>query len=190
IMVLAANYTLPSWGGSRLIENVVKDWTLGAVLQYTSGLPIQTPNSPNNNNGQSLLRGTWATRVPGEPLYLVDVNCHCYDPARTVVLNENAWTETPIGVSRPSAAFYHDFRYQRRPSELMSVGRIFRIREGMQFLIRAEFSNIFNRTLMTVSGSTVAQGGFVNPSTTLGARPVQDSLGRYTAGFGATNLTG
>ncbi len=47
----------------------------------------------------------------------------------------------------------------------MSFGRIFRIHEGVQFLVRAEFSNIFNRTLMTVSGSTVATGGYVNPST-------------------------
>jgi hypothetical protein len=71
----------------------------------------------------------------------------------------------------------------------MSLGRIFRIREGMQLLIRAEFTNIFNRTLMTLPGSTVAQGGFVNPSTALGNAYVKDSLGRYTGGFGTINTT-
>jgi hypothetical protein len=69
----------------------------------------------------------------------------------------------------------------------MSVGRIFRIREGMQFLIRAEFSNIFNRTLMTVAGSTVATGGYVQPSTTLGVALNKDALGRYLSGFGTIN---
>ena len=187
MMVLAANYTLPKWGGNRIIEQIVQDWTLGAVLQYTSGLPIQTPTSPTNNNGQSLLRTTWATRVPGQPLYLQDINCGCYDPSRTIVLNQDAWTNTPNGQWSPSAAFYNDFRYQRRPSELMSFGRIFRMGEGRQFLIRAEFSNIFNRTLLTIPGSTVAQGGFVNPATTLGASYNKDALGRYTSGFGTTN---
>jgi hypothetical protein len=191
IMVLAANYTLPGWGGNRWIEHTVKDWTLGAVLQYSSGLPIQTPGSPGNNNGQTLLRGTYATRVPGQPLYLVDdINCGCYDPSRTIVLNEAAWTDTPNGTFSPSAAFYNDFRYMRRPSELMSVGRIFRLGEGRQLLIRAEFTNIFNRTLMTISGSTVATGGYVQPSTTLGSTYNRDSLGRYLSGFGTINTTG
>ena len=191
VMVLAANYTLPKWGGlNRWANMAVKDWTLGAVLQYSSGLPIQSPLSPGNNNGTSLLRSTYSTRVPGQPLYLQDLNCHCYDPARTVVLNPDAWINTPNGTFSPSAAFYNDFRYQRRPSELMSAGRMFRLGEGKSLLIRAEFSNIFNRTLSTVSGSTVATGGFVQPSTTLGATATKDALGRYITGFGTTNLTG
>lgn len=190
MMVLAANYTLPRWGINNWVDYVVKDWTVGAVLQYTSGLPIQTPASPGNNNGQTLLRGTYSTRVPGEPLYLQDLNCHCFDPARTIVLNPAAWRDTPNGTWSPSAAYYNDFRYARRPSELMSVGRIFRIKEGMQFLIRAEFTNVFNRTLMTLPGSTVAQGGFVNPSTALNAAYNRAPDGSYISGYGTINTTG
>lgn len=190
IMVFAANYTFPKWGVNRIVDTLAKDWTVGAVLQYSSGLPIQTPLSPGNNNGTTLLRTTYATRVDGQPLYLVDLNCGCYDPSRTVVLNPAAWTNTTAGTFSPSAAFYNDFRYRRRPGELMSAGRIFRIKEGVQFLIRAEFSNIFNRTLMSIAGSTVAQGGYVNPVTTLGTAPTADSQGRYTAGFGTINTTG
>jgi hypothetical protein len=189
IMNFAANYTLPKWGWNRWVDQVVKDWTVGAVLQYTSGLPIPTPASPANNNGQTLLRTTYATRVPGQPLYLVDINCGCWDPSRTVVLNEAAWTNTPNGTFSPSAGYYNDFRYQRRPSELMSAGRIFRIREGMTFLIRAEFSNVFNRTIMQIPGSTAATGPWVNPATTLGASYNRDSQGRYTSGFGTINTT-
>jgi hypothetical protein len=189
VMVLAANYTLPKWGVNKWVDLAVRDWTIGAVLQYSSGLPIQTPLSPGNNNSTSLLRSTYATRVPGQPLYLKDLNCHCYDPSSTILLNQAAWTDTPTGTFSPSAAFYNDFRYQRRPSELMSLGRLFRIREGMTFLVRAEFSNIFNRTLMTVSGSTVATGGYVNPSTTLFQNYILVN-GRYTSGFGTINTTG
>ncbi len=190
MMVIAANYTLPGWGVNRVVDTIVKDWQIGAVLQYFSGLPVQTPASPGNNNNASLLRSTYSTRVPGQPLYLVDLNCHCYDPARTIVLNEAAWTNTPNGTFSPSAAFYNDYRYQRRPSELMSAGRIFRIREGMTFMIRAEFSNIFNRTITVLQGSTVATGPQIQPSTTLGAAYTRDALGRYISGFGTTNLTG
>ena len=107
----------------------LRDWTLGAVLQYGSGLPIQAPLSPANNNASTLLRSTYATRVPGVPLYLVDINCHCYDPSETQVLNPAAWTNTPNGQFSPSAAYYNDYRYQRRPSELASFGRTFRLKE-------------------------------------------------------------
>jgi hypothetical protein len=189
-MVLAANYTLPKWGLNRWMDAAVKDWTLGAVLQYSSGLPIQAPLNSNNNNSSTLLRATYATRVDGQPLYLQDPNCHCFDPSRTIVLNEAAWTNTPNGSFSPSAAFYNDYRYQRRPQELMSAGRIFRLGEGRQLMIRAEFSNIFNRTLMTVAGSTAATGGYVQPATTLGAQYTKDALGRYTSGFGTINTTG
>ena len=63
LMVLAANYTLPKWGPGRIVQSVVRDWQIGAVLQYSSGLPIQTPTSPSNNNSSTLLRPTFATRV-------------------------------------------------------------------------------------------------------------------------------
>jgi hypothetical protein len=119
-----------------------------AVLHYGSGLPIPAPGNLNNNNNATLLRTTYAQRVPGQPLFLQDLNCHCFDPSTTVVLNANAWTDTPNGQFSPSAAYYNDFRYQRRPAELMSLGRIFRIKERATLLIRAEFNNIFSRTLM------------------------------------------
>ena len=123
-MVMAANYKLPKWGSNRYMSYAVRDWTIGAVLQYGSGRPIPVPGNLSNNNISTLLRGTWAQRVPGEQLFSQDLNCHCFDPARTIVLNPNAWTDTPSGSFSPSAAYYNDFRYQRRPSELLSAGRI------------------------------------------------------------------
>ena len=62
-MTLAANYTTPKWGENQWLSYALRDWTLGAVLQYGSGLPIQAPASPGNNNSSTLLRSTYATRI-------------------------------------------------------------------------------------------------------------------------------
>ena len=62
-MTLAANYTTPKWGENRWLSYALRDWTLGAVLQYGSGLPIQVPASPGNNNSSTLLRSTYAMRA-------------------------------------------------------------------------------------------------------------------------------
>jgi hypothetical protein len=172
----------------------VRDWSLGAVLQYGSGLPIQAPLSPANNNSSTLLRSTYATRVSGVPVYLVDPNCHCYDPSQTQVLNPAAWTNTPSGQFSPSAAYYNDYRYQRRPSELASFGRTFRVKERVSLQVRAEFNNVFNRPLLL--GTTA--GTYVNPNAgtstivggLLGTNPVRGPDGRYTSGFGTINTTG
>jgi hypothetical protein len=178
-MVLALNYTLPKWSGNRLVDFIVSDWTAGAVLQYGSGLPIAAPATVTNNNSSTLLRGTWSTRVPGQPLYLVDINCHCFDPSRTQILNPAAWTDTPSGSFSPSARYYNDFRYRRIPQELLSVARNFRVKERATIMIRAEFNNAFNRTQNP------------NPSSSLSRTvPLADSLGRYTSGYGTINTTG
>ena len=45
-----------------------------------------------------------------------------------------------------AAAYYSDYRTQRRYSEQMSLGKTFRVNDrGMFFSVRAEFFNIFNR---------------------------------------------
>ena len=186
-MTFATNYTTPKWGENRWLSYALRDWMLGAVLQYGSGLPIAVPLNTNNNNASTLLRGaSWSTRVPGQPLFLQDLNCHCFDPSTTQVLNPLAWTDTPSGTFSPSAAYYNDFRYGRRPSELASFGRTFRLKERVAFQIRAEFNNVFNRSLL--QGTT--PGTFINPSTSRNAALNKAPDGRYVSGFGTINTTG
>jgi hypothetical protein len=55
-------------------------------------------------------------RVPGVPLYTVDINCHCYDPNKTFVLHSNAWMSPPAGQFGTAAVYHDDDRYQRRPT--------------------------------------------------------------------------
>jgi hypothetical protein len=78
-------------------------------------------------------------------LFLADLNCHCFDPAQTQVLNPAAWKDPTPGTFSPSAAYYDDYRYRRIPRESLSFGRTFRIKEGITFTARAEFTNPFNR---------------------------------------------
>jgi hypothetical protein len=85
-------------------------------------------------------------RVPGVPLYTVsDLNCHCYDPSSTAVLNPAAWTNPAPGQFGNAAMLYDDYRFQRHPAENINFGRTWRFKERMSLNLRVEFANIFNR---------------------------------------------
>jgi hypothetical protein len=115
-------------------------------------------------------------RVPGIPLFTHDLNCHCFDPNKTFVLNQNAWVHPPAGQFGTAAPYYADYRYQRRPVENMSLGRAFRLKERATLQIRAEFTNIFNRTEVN------------NPTSTSAVATQTTSNGRTTGGFGYINV--
>jgi hypothetical protein len=93
-------------------------------------------------------------RVPGQPLFLQNLNCHCFDPTKTLVLNPAAWASPAPGTFGTSPAYYNDYRAQRHPTENLSVGRQFRIHEAISLSVRAEFVNIFNRTVLPAPSST------------------------------------
>jgi len=182
---LALNYTVPKVRIYRYADYLLRDWTLGTVLQYGSGQPIGVPNTAVVNNSAALLRGTHAERVPGQPLFLVDLNCHCFDPDKTQVLNPKAWTDPAPGTFASSAIFYDDYRYQRRPKETLSFGRIFGIWEKVKFQLRAEFTNPFNRTQVPnpVAGSPT--GGAGNYATGITTQLAGNGNRVNAAGFGA-----
>src|SRR5262249_47981662 len=125
------------------------------------------------NTGASL---SYANRVPDQPLFTHDLNCHCFDPSKEFVLNPNAWSEPLAGQFGTGAPYYSDYRAGRVPQENLAFGRTFRIgEEGMNFNIRGEFTNIFNRTVIPAATST-------------NARATQTSSnGLTTAGFGRIN---
>jgi hypothetical protein len=165
---------------------------LGAVLQYASGLPISAPAS-NNQMGNSLFQSGYMTRVSGQPLFLKDLNCHCIDPNKELVLNPAAWVDATRGNYGGTAIYFNDYRNQRIPQESMSLARIFRFREGMQLSIRAEFSNIFNRTFMNDPSSTnptTATACVLNTgASATGASCGAATLRALTGGFGFINTS-
>ncbi len=182
--VIAVNYTLPKLRMNRVLSYAIRDWQFGSMLQYSSGLPIRAPyatgtNATNLYLARSLPVGqgnTFANRVPGQSPFLQDLNCHCFDPSKTFVLNPNAWADPAPGQFASGAAYYNDYRYQRRPSESMSLGRVFRLGERASLDIRAEFSNLFNRTEVA------------NPSSTNAAQSqISGTGGKAVSGFGWLN---
>ena len=148
VFVLSAEYALPAINTNKALSWALRDWKVGGLTQYSSGQPIEAPLA-NTSLGAQLFQTTFANRVPGVPLYTVSsLNCRCYDPSATFVLNLAAWANPAQGQFSSGAAYYHDYRYQRHPQENMNLGRNFRVRERYNLSIRAEFTNVFNRTCL------------------------------------------
>jgi hypothetical protein len=200
--VISGTYTTPRTQGDsvgmKVVSQVLRDWTLGVVLQYQSGALIQIPTSNNAlyaqlNRGTGLFggNGTYFNFAPGmssSNAFLQDPNCHCFDPTKQLVLNPAAWQDAAVGQWANTAAYYNNYRWQRQPSENMNFGRTFRMgHEGkMSLQIRSEFTNIFNRhfysapsatnpaalvTNTNPNGALSAGYGFVNTLNGAGARP-------------------
>jgi hypothetical protein len=207
MLVVAFNYTTPRFkfgdrAAAKMLSSVVRDWTIGSVLRYQSGEVLRVPAS-NNNLLTQLGRGpdnnpaTWGggttlfNRVPGEPLMLKDPNCHCIDPTRDLVLNSKAWVDAPPGQFGVTAPYLSDYRWQRQPSESMSLARNFFVNRerNVKFEVRAEFYNVFNRLFLSSPEPVKLSGGGggilagANPA----APPTFDTQGRRTGGYGFVN---
>ena len=149
-------YTLPKWG-PKAVSYVVRDWFLNAFAYYASGIPLAAPTANTTGYPANLASGTInnitfqaaqpQVRVAGQALYLKDLNCHCFDPNTTLVLNPAAWADPAPG-QYGGAFYYSDFRGERRPVENLAIGRQFRIKERASLNLRMEFQNIFNRTYL------------------------------------------
>ena len=174
VTVLAVNYRTPAVG-NKILRFATGGWNLSAILRYSSGMPIGVPGSQNALNSL-LFRGTRMNRVEGQPLFLKDLNCHCFDPYKDLVLNPAAWKDAGPGEWGTSAAYYNDYRQQRRPDEQLSLGRTFRFRERFDLQFRGEFFNAFNRTVLAAPSSG-------NPTATVTTTP---GLG-LSGGFGFIN---
>jgi hypothetical protein len=172
-----ATYTVPK--ASFLPKGVnwlARDWQIGWFANYQSGQYLPPPTSPTLNFFQSE-----DVRVPGQPLYTPGVNINnlsSYSPYYTQVLNPAAWAPCPQNQAcAATSVFYKDFRGPRTPTENANIGRHFRFGPEGKFdiYVRAEFVNIFNRTLMP------------NPSTASPQNAPTKGAGNgtiYTGGFG------
>jgi hypothetical protein len=163
------SYTLPKWG-PKAVSYALRDWTLDGFLLYASGLPLSPPVANATGYPSALATGTINNLTfqelgpqiqTGQPLYLQNPNCHCFNPNTTFVLNPAAWANPAPG-QFGGASYYGDFRAQRRPVENMGIGRTFHFRERASLSVRAEFTNIFNRTEVNNPGIT---GSGISPQT-------------------------
>ena len=154
---------------AKFVNQIVKDWQISGSARYQSGTFLTPPTSSTSN-----FLASEDVPVPGQPLYLKNINCKCINPYYDQVLNPAAWQQLGTNQVGPSTnVLYENFRGPRHPSENASVGRNFRVKERMNLQFRAEFVNIFNRTVMP-------NPGVANPQNAL----VHNSSGILTSGFG------
>ncbi len=109
--------------------------------------------------------------VHPEPL---DINCHCYDPTKTQVLNPLAWVAVPDGQWANDESSIRYFRGIRRPQENANLSRNFRFKERYTLQVRLEMNNIFNRLALPQPSSGLTNFGAVPTS----------AGGQFTGGFG------
>ena len=160
-------YTLPKWG-PKVVSQVVRDWTYTGFLYYGSGTVLAPPAA--NTVGFPTGIPSTATisaltfqpdtnpqyMVAGQPLFEENLNCHCFNPNTSIVLNPAAWANPGPGQFGGAAPASY-FRSQRRPVENMAFGRLFRIKERSTLNLRVEFSNVFNRTYLNNPSLTSPQ---------------------------------
>ena len=184
--------------GNRILSQIVGGWGLdGAFYYQTAGYLGRPLNGSANAISRWLGRGPGSAELKKNPdgTYMnpwsvdwydlsgnhhtnpLDINCHCFDPAKTVVLNPNAWQVIPDAQWTDDTSTYAFFRGARRPSESANLARNFRIKERYTFQVRMEFVNIFNRSFLPAPSLAFSP---VNTASTL----QKASNGNYIAGFG------
>jgi hypothetical protein len=189
-------YILPKWG-PKAVSYAVRDWTLNAFLYYASGIPLAPPTANTTGYPANLSSGTISALTfqtgqdqirTGQPLYLKNLNCACFDPNTTFLLNPAAWANPAPG-QYGGPSYYGDYRGERRPVENFALGRQFRIREKYNVNIRAEFTNIFNRTYLNNPSSTSPQTAPVCKLATGGNGACTSAGQLIVSGFGSTNTS-
>jgi len=184
--------------GNNLAAYLLGDWTVGWYAQYQSAPIIARPSSAGLNGIQKWLgRGPGpAEYVAGQPLFSnnwvdydgkvhtdpIDINCHCFDPTKNIVLNPAAWANVTDGQWSSNQSSFRNYRGFRYPTENANFGRTFRIREKVTFNVRVEFSNAFNRTrLPQPSAGTIPGQGFATKPSLQTSGPY---IGLWASGFG------
>ncbi|PWT98926.1 MAG: hypothetical protein C5B51_28390 [Terriglobia bacterium] len=204
LLVISANYTTPRLNGQgaalKALSWIARDWTLGTVLRYQSGAVLRSAASNNAllaqldrgaTNNPAVWGGgtTFQNRVEGQPLFLVDPNCHCFDPNTTLALNPKAWVDAAPGQFGTAAPYYSNYRWQRQPAESLAFGRTFRFKERASVNIRAEFQNIFNRLFLSAPCGLATAGAAAASTCNPQAATTRNQLtGNLTGGYGYMNM--
>ena len=172
-------YTVPKFAVlPKVARTFLKDWQIGWFSNYQSGQYLTPPVSPTFNYLPSE-----DVRVAGQPLYTpgVNINDHStYNTYYSQVLNPNAWAPCPSNATCASTSvLYKDFKAPRVPTENANIGRNFRLgKEGRYNLyVRAEFVNIFNRTILPPPSTQNPQNPVIHGGPN----------GILTGGFGVIN---
>ena len=187
---------------NKILSYIVSGWGTGWYMNYQSaalvGLPTSSGSAPISNflgygpGPEQLIPGmspwsvNWTDYSGVHHTTPLDINCHCFDPTKTQVLNPAAFANVPNGQFAADQASYRFFRGPRLPSENANFSRNFRVKERYNFQIRAEFTNIFNRMVWPVAlfQSTAVNIGGLNSTTAPTVYTSGPNKGLYSGGFG------
>ncbi len=188
--------------GNKVVSWAVRDWAISGAMTYQTGSYLARPTGTG-----ALPISQWLGRGPGsaqlkkntDGSYMspwsvnwtdldgnkrtdpLDINCKCFDPNKTVVLNPAAWENVPDGQWAAQTQQLPFFRQNRRPNESANLARNFRFGQDGRFnlQVRVEFQNVFNRRFLgnPYGGNAANPGNFTTAPTT-------NAAGSYIAGFG------
>jgi len=210
---LTAQYQVPrlrdsgkAFVSNKIVSSILSDWGVGAYLDYQSAPIIGRPSSNGpvplsqflgygpgsaqlKKNADGSYMSPWSTdwtdnsgKHHTDP---IDINCHCFDPTKTIALNPNAWQNIPDGQFAPDNSSLRFFRGVRHPTENANISRNFRITERVQLNVRAEFNQVLNRMQLPQPNTS---GNFASSPTTFKSGA---NKGLYSNGFGTvTGSTG
>jgi hypothetical protein len=206
-----AQYVVPQLRSSGMafvsnpvVSQILSDWGIGAYLNYQSGGVIGRPSSNGTTPISQFLGygpGSAQLKTDGNGNYMnpfsvdwtdydgnrrtdpLDLNCHCFDPTKTVVLNPDAWENIPNGQFAAQQSTLRFYRGQRQPEENVNFSRNFRFKERVTLNVRVEFNNILNRTRLP---NPRTNGNFANPPTVFGSSSA--NAGLYSNGYGTMNV--
>jgi Carboxypeptidase regulatory-like domain len=194
---------------NKVVSYALADWGIGTYLNYESA-PMLTRPTNTSTLTQFLGRGPAGAQLKktADGSYMspwsvdwtdnggthhtdpLDINCHCFDPTKTVVFNPAAWENVPAGQwgDQQGLRFYRGIRL---PQENMNFSRNFRIKEGVSLNLRLEFNNIFNRLqLPTPVGGAVSALAPASFSLATSKFATGANAGLYQAGFGTFTAAG
>src|SRR5205085_1864409 len=106
VFVTGFNYQVPGFSSNKVVKAVASGWTVGGILRYSSGFPIRVPSAQSTINSLVFRGGTNANRVPGQPLFLKDPDCRCFDHNKEFILNPAAWSNPAPGEWGTAATYY------------------------------------------------------------------------------------
>ncbi|MEO5923928.1 MAG: TonB-dependent receptor [Bryobacteraceae bacterium] len=187
--------------GNKVVSWAVRDWAISGALFYQTatylGRPSNSAANPisrwlgfNRGLGSAQLKQNadgsymspwsvnWTDNSGKKRTDPLDINCNCFDPRTTQVLNPNAWSNVPDAKWAAQTNQLPFFRNARRPNENANVARNFRFGSDGRYnlQVRVEFQNIFNRKF--VPAPTL--GNFATPATPV----LGGTATAFNAGFG------
>jgi hypothetical protein len=195
---------------NKVVAYALSGWGIGAYLNYQSAPLLTRPTSSGSTPiSQFLGRGPGGAQLKknADGSYMnpwsvdwtdnsgvhhtdpIDINCHCFDPTKTVVFNPSAWENVPNGQWGADQSGLRFYRGIRIPQENANFSRSFRIKERVSVNLRVEFNNIFNRTqLPTPIGGAVSALAPVNFALAPTKFTTGTNAGLYSGGFGTFSV--